>query len=330
MSINKLEEFLEYSKSYLASIDSEYESFIRILIKSGFSDEKEFLQIFLFPEVSHEALNNVVGDRLNDVESISNDKIKDVAQLIHGSGVRPSVNLDGKFNYELSDDENGIFQRVTSILLKLYINFISYKEDLHGTKKAVVKSFVHQWISDNNSILGTNSPTQDILNHLNTIRTPSIEDLLTEKKESLPINTVKEIRQTEQISLMHYWNHGIEKLHLFYKLLLDEKLIEENSNFINSFKEYKIINDQQTIWNGKQTHLVYLFYYIYNGTNYKGRNIYSIIALLFCKPDRTQFKERNLNTSYTSNSNIFTDINKTPKSFLKMENIIETLDLSWS
>jgi hypothetical protein len=325
---NNLDEFLEYTKPYLSRIEKEYKIFIRVLKKSGFSNEKEYLQIILFPEINYKKIDKIIGNRLK--KNASNEKIKDVAQLLHANKFSPDVNFEGKFKGKLTKQEVEVSKYVLTFLVKLYINFAAHHGDIHGSKKAVLKPFLQQFLSDDISLYGTKRLIEDVSNHIDTLRTPAIEDLLIVKRKTRRINIKKKSVLPEQISLPYYWNYGIEKLNLFYKLLLDEKLIVENSNFINSFATYKTLAKQKTIWNGKQTHLVFLFYLIYNGTTFKGENIFKIIDRLFCKPDRTSFLELNLNIAYGNNSKLFANPNLLTKSFFRIKFIANELYLKKS
>lgn len=77
---------------------------------------------------------------------------------------------------------------------------------------------------------------------------------------------------------LYYWEKDIKKLEHLYQILLEEKMIEPNENFIKSFSEYIAKTKNSTIWNRTETSLFALLYLLYDKEPYYKQEILGQIA----------------------------------------------------
>jgi|GEM_PF-2833612 len=63
---------------------------------------------------------------------------------------------------------------------------------------------------------------------------------------------------------LYYWEHHPDKLDTLYQLLLKEKMIDENKEFIKSFTHQNVNPKHRTTWNMDQTALFALLYLLNN------------------------------------------------------------------
>jgi hypothetical protein len=217
MSEQLLDNFIQYASPFLQEIEKEHKYFVRILKKSGFKNERDFLTQTFFRKIDYEAIATIVGNQLDDQRKITNDKVKEISQAIFVNGFgRDHINNTNV--HSLSEKENKIFQKISTLFLKLYINFSIHIGEASGAKKAFVKPFLEQYLSDYKSLYKENFEIDEIISHIDTIRTPAIEELNAQliDKQNLENKNLDDV--SINVELQH-----LENVFSILKIFFDEK-----------------------------------------------------------------------------------------------------------
>lgn len=250
----------ECEKTAALLYPAEEKSFRMLIKKLGFKTSKEYWSLY----------EKTFGDR------IISDNIS-FTEIIDAAG---KTNYKKRINLSIENQVRALvfINGVVSVAMSKAVNQAKKQGVNEELKNLFLKSAsdLKQFNLDAELMAGTKIFDENIANYLNKFiqqNQPFLENKIIDSKY-IPSSF---------------------NIYKMYSVLLQHGFIQENLKFIDNFQGKC---DCKTVWLGKQTQLIYLFYLIYDSNEYMGKRLQQIIPELFIKPDGMGFKEANLNTQY--------------------------------
>jgi hypothetical protein len=141
---------------------------------------------------------------------------------------------------------------------------------------------------------------------------------------SIPTQLSKD--KTSPAETMDYWLRDPKILEKLYQLLLKEDLIEENLNFLYSFKVFSVKKEHRTTWKGHDRQLIYLMSFIHPALSVKHETIYQITSKLFINKNKQEFDPSKLNIALNQIQESIKLRKKLSKRLLKIEHLFNSVE----